>query len=83
MKNNYFDDICGIQVYLSCGYAVKAGIIWPIGEEEYHACLSRKRTPVQVWYGSPFLGVAQLVERVAWDHEAVRAGLTTQTSMGL
>ena len=30
-----------------------------------------------------FLGVAQLAERVAWDHEAVRAGLTTQTSMGL
>lgn len=27
-----------------------------------------------------FLGVAQLVERVAWDHEAVRAGLTTQTN---
>ena len=26
-----------------------------------------------------FLGVAQLAERVAWDHEAVRAGLTTQT----
>ena len=110
MKNNYFDNICGIQVCPSCGYSVKAGIIWPIGEEEYHACLSRKRTPVQVWYGSPyrgecskearrspkplgwvrfptvpaiFLGVAQLAERVAWDHEAVRAGLTTQTSMGL
>ena len=56
MKNNYFDDICGIQVCPSCGYSVKAGIIWPIGEEEYHACLSRKRTPVQVWYGSPYRG---------------------------
>ena len=31
-------------------------IIWPIGEEEYHACLSRTRTPVQVWYGSPYRG---------------------------
>lgn len=30
-----------------------------------------------------FLGVAQLVERVVWDHQAVRAGLTTQTSMRL
>ena len=29
--------------------------------------------------GAIFLGVAQLAERVAWDHEAVRAGLTTQT----
>lgn len=29
------------------------------------------------------LGVAQLVERAAWDREAVRAGLTTQTNMGL
>ena len=29
-----------------------------------------------------FLGVAQLAERVAWDHEAVRAGLTTQTIRG-
>ena len=36
MKNNYFDDICGIQVCPSCGYSVKAGIIWPIGEEECH-----------------------------------------------
>ena len=26
-----------------------------------------------------FPGVAQLAERVAWDHEAVRAGLTTRT----
>lgn len=40
---------------------VKAGVIWPIGEEEYHACLSRKRTPVQIWYGSPSGSIAQLV----------------------
>lgn len=42
-------------------FAVIAGIVWPIGEEEYHACLSRKRTPVQVWYGSPFGSIVQLV----------------------
>lgn len=47
------------------GWTVKAGIIWPIGEEEYHACLSRKRTPVQIWYGSPFGSIAQLVRALA------------------
>lgn len=30
-----------------------------------------------------FLGVAQLVERVIWDHEAVGSCPTTQTSLRL
>ena len=45
-------------------------IIWPIGEEEYHACLSRKRTPVQIWYGSPYRGecskAGEAVSKTAW-----------------
>lgn len=56
--------------HIQARYAVKAGITWPIGEEEYHACLSRKRTPVQVWYGSPYRGecskAGEAVSKTAW-----------------
>ena len=69
--------------YILAKYAVKAGIIWPIGEEEYHACLSRKRTPVQVWYGSPFGSIAQLVEQGIEDPRVASSILALGTILGL
>lgn len=60
---------------------LKTSIIWPISEEEYHACLSRKRTPVQVWYGSPFGSIAQWLERLLVKQDVVGSSPSTSGVM--
>ena len=76
--------------HLSCGTEPRAHLNGVSQRGHLGANVPRmaRRSPKPLgWVRFPtvpatFLGVAQLAERVAWDHEAVRAGLTTQTIRG-